>query len=117
MFWLRSYYRYYRLRKYHRAQTEYPARLLRDFCRRADAGDRRAVTRSFSALEVAEEPDEAGNIPDENGVYSSRDDVALYIHVYGRLPANFITKEERTLADSTVEKYVQECIAAAISGN
>lgn len=31
---------------------------------------------------------------DEDGVYTSRDDVALYIHVYGKLPKNFITKEE-----------------------
>lgn len=31
---------------------------------------------------------------DENGYYYSRDDVALYIHTYGRLPDNFITKDE-----------------------
>lgn len=31
---------------------------------------------------------------DENGRYSSKDDVALYIHVYGHLPSNFITKKE-----------------------
>lgn len=31
---------------------------------------------------------------DERGVYTSRDDVALYIHTYGRLPDNFITKKE-----------------------
>ena len=31
---------------------------------------------------------------DEDGSYTKRDDVALYIHTYGRLPDNFITKEE-----------------------
>ena len=31
---------------------------------------------------------------DKNGWYSSKDDVALYIHTYGRLPGNFITKAE-----------------------
>lgn len=31
---------------------------------------------------------------DEDGAYTSRDDVALYIHTYGRLPDNFITKKE-----------------------
>ena len=31
---------------------------------------------------------------DENGSYTSKDDVALYIHTYGKLPSNFITKEE-----------------------
>ena len=31
---------------------------------------------------------------DENGYYYSKDEVALYIHIYGRLPGNFITKKE-----------------------
>lgn len=31
---------------------------------------------------------------DRNGTYISRDDVALYIHQYGKLPSNFITKAE-----------------------
>lgn len=31
---------------------------------------------------------------DENGSYTSKDDVALYIHTYGKLPSNFITKDE-----------------------
>ena len=31
---------------------------------------------------------------DENGSFISKDDVALYLHTYGRLPKNFITKEE-----------------------
>ena len=30
----------------------------------------------------------------EDGEYTSKDDVALYIHIYGRLPKNFITKTE-----------------------
>ena len=30
----------------------------------------------------------------EDGTYTSKDDVALYIHLYGRLPDNFITKKE-----------------------
>ncbi len=31
---------------------------------------------------------------DEDGYYYSKDDVALYIHTYKKLPANFITKDE-----------------------
>lgn len=31
---------------------------------------------------------------DEDGVYTSKEDVALYLHTYGRLPDNFITKKE-----------------------
>ena len=39
-----------------------------------------------------EEPDEPEL--DYYGVYTSRDDVALYIFLYGELPSNFITKAE-----------------------
>ncbi len=49
------------------------------------------------ALEPAEEPaaeTPAESVIDENGSYSSKKDVALYIHTYGRLPGNFITKKE-----------------------
>ena len=31
---------------------------------------------------------------DKNGSYTSKEDVALYIHTYGELPKNFITKKE-----------------------
>ena len=31
---------------------------------------------------------------EENGNYTSKEEVALYIHTYGRLPANYITKKE-----------------------
>lgn len=31
---------------------------------------------------------------DEDGTYTSKEDVALYLHTYGKLPSNFITKGE-----------------------
>ena len=31
---------------------------------------------------------------DKEGSYTSKEDVALYIHIYGTLPGNFITKKE-----------------------
>ena len=31
---------------------------------------------------------------DESGVYTTKEDVALYIHTYGCLPTNFMTKNE-----------------------
>ena len=46
---------------------------------------------------AAEEPAEAAaETPaiDEDGVYTTKDDVALYLHTYGHLPSNFITKKE-----------------------
>ena len=33
-------------------------------------------------------------IVEEDGTYTSKDEVALYIHTYGHLPSNFITKNE-----------------------
>lgn len=38
--------------------------------------------------------EEAFETLDENGTYTSKDDVALYIYTYGCLPDNFITKKE-----------------------
>lgn len=53
-------------------------------------------------------------ILEENKYYYSKDDVALYIHTYNRLPKNFITKKEaRSLGweGGSVEKFAQgKCI-------
>ena len=35
---------------------------------------------------------------DEEGSYTTKEDVALYIHTYGHLPPNFITKKEAQAA-------------------
>lgn len=54
---------------------------------------------------------------DENGSYFDKENVALYIHIYGRLPYNFITKDEaRDLGweGGSVEKYAPGC---AIGGD
>ena len=44
----------------------------------------------------SEEPEESDEpaLLDEKGSYTTKDDVALYIHQYGHLPDNFITKKE-----------------------
>lgn len=48
--------------------------------------------------EATPEPDTAVSaaqtLPDEHGTYTSKDDVAAYLIAYGRLPENFITKDE-----------------------
>ena len=46
-----------------------------------------------AAEEPAEEPEPAEAIA-EDGWYTTKEDVALYIHTYGKLPDNFITKDE-----------------------
>lgn len=45
---------------------------------------------------------------DEDGYYYSKDDVAEYIHTYGKLPQNFITKSEAEgygWSGGSVERY------------
>ena len=43
---------------------------------------------------VPEDPGQTDEqLPDEHGTYSGKEEVALYIHVYGKLPENFITKK------------------------
>lgn len=66
-----------------------------------------------------EEPDEPEL--DYYGVYTSRDDVALYIFLYGELPSNFITKAEaRALGwnGGSLEPYAPgKCIGGDRFGN
>lgn len=57
----------------------------------------------------------------EDGVYASRDEVALYISVYGRLPSNFITKKEAKALGwegGALEDYAPgKCIGGSRFGN
>ncbi len=70
--------------------------------------------------EKTEKPDQ-GNLPDEKGTYTTKQDVALFLHVYGRLPDNFMTKKEaRALGWSggSLEKYAPGmCIGGDRFGN
>lgn len=56
------------------------------------ASEEEAEPEEAAPAEEAETGDEA--VIDEDGYYYSRDEVALYIHTYGKLPSNFITKKE-----------------------
>lgn len=54
----------------------------------------------------------------EDGRYSSKEDVALYIHLYGHLPGNYLTKREAEAlgwSGGSVERYAGE--GAAIGGS
>ena len=58
--------------------------------------------------ETPEEPEPSENVLPEDGWYYSKDNVALYIHTYGHLPGNFITKKEAEAlgwSGGSVEKY------------
>ena len=54
---------------------------------------------------------------DENGSYDSKEEVALYIHTYGRLPGNYITKNEAEnlgWTGGSVDKYAPgKCIGGS----
>ena len=58
---------------------------------------------------------------DEYGAYTAKEDVALYIHTYGKLPENFITKDEaRALGweGGGLENYAPgKCIGGDKFGN
>ena len=43
-------------------------------------------------------PAPADAVLDEDGSYTTKEDLALYIHTYGHLPPNFITKKEAEAA-------------------
>ncbi len=67
------------------------------------------------------EEDVTEAIIDVDGIYDGCDEVALYIHTYGTLPSNYITKEEaRELGWSggSVEEYAPGmCIGGSRFGN
>ena len=54
-----------------------------------------SVSEDISETEVVEESiDETEVSIDYDGVYTTKEDVALYLYTYGELPQNFITKKE-----------------------
>ena len=58
---------------------------------------------------------------DEDGSYTSKEEVALYIHIYGRLPGNFITKKQAEAlgwSGGSLEPYAPgKCIGGSRFGN
>jgi len=68
----------------------------------------------------AEAPSETPALP-EDGSYTSRDDVALYLHLYGHLPGNFITKKQAEAlgwSGGSLERYAPgKCIGGSRFGN
>ena len=62
-----------------------------------------------------------GKALDKNGTYDQKDDVALYIHIYGKLPQNYITKKEAEKlgwSGGSLEPYAPgKCIGGSKFGN
>ena len=75
-----------------------------------DAGEE--ADEAESAGETAVEPADTGDALDEDGYYTTKDDVALYIHLYGHLPDNFLTKKEAQdlgWSGGSLEPYAPGC--------
>lgn len=62
-----------------------------------------------------------GQAIEENGSYTTKEDVALYIHTYGKLPPNFITKkaaQKLGWEGGSLEPYAPgKCIGGNYFGN
>ncbi len=65
-------------------------------------------------------PEPTPTLP-EDGSYTTKEDVALYLHLYGHLPDNFITKKEAQdlgWSGGSLEKYAPgKCIGGDRFGN
>lgn len=67
------------------------------------------------------EPTETEPTIAEDGIYDDKDSVALYIHLYGHLPSNYITKKEAQnlgWQGGSLEPYAPgKCIGGSHFGN
>lgn len=71
-----------------------------------------------SSAPSQELPEESAPAVAEDGWYSSKEEVALYIHLYGHLPDNYLTKKEAQdlgWTGGSVERYAGE--GTAIGGS
>ena len=81
------------------------------------------VTQDPETSQAPETADPKGNTEslEENGSYDSKEDVALYLQIYGELPDNYITKDEaRDLGwnGGSLERYAPGmCIGGDRFGN
>ena len=80
-------------------------------------------TEEENSIPNIEEPadDALSAIIAEDGFYDSKDDVALYLHTYGHLPSNYITKKEAQSlgwSGGSLEPYAPGCcIGGSYFGN
>lgn len=90
------------------------------------AGDNGSASDNYSetVTDTADITDSGSNVSgnaalDPDGSYLSRDDVALYIHTYGKLPNNFLTKNEAEILgwESSKGNLWVVCPGCAIGGD
>lgn len=76
-------------------------------------------TKSGSSTAGDETDDDDAAAIDEDGTYTSKEDVALYLHTYGHLPDNYVTKEEAEDAGWKTEGLTvdEACPGKSIGGS
>jgi hypothetical protein len=83
--------------------------------------ERPADALSLVTASPGETPAETAETLDENGSYTTKEDVALYVHTYGHLPPNFVTKKEAEAAGwkgGRLDKVLPgKCIGGDYFGN
>ncbi|MCR5557834.1 MAG: ribonuclease [Butyrivibrio sp.] len=87
----------------------------------SSAGDIDSQSDSQQTDGAAQQTESVSTSLDEDGVYTSKDDLAAYIHEFGRLPQNFITKKEAKALGwpgGSLEEYAPgKCIGGDRFGN
>lgn len=98
-----------------------PASKAQEPAEEASEEPAQASDQETAAEETEEAPAAETPAIDEDGVYTSKDDVALYLHTYGHLPSNFITKKEAEKlgwSGGSLEPYAPgKCIGGSHFGN
>lgn len=98
-----------------------PASEAQDPAEEASEEPAQASDQETAAEETEEAPAAETPAIDEDGVYTTKDDVALYLHTYGHLPSNFITKKEAEKlgwSGGSLEPYAPgKCIGGSHFGN
>lgn len=109
------------------AQTAYDIATIVEEVASTEASEDEPPTPTESLLKAPEEVNKESPVADEpealdpDGSYTAKEDVALYIHTYGCLPSNFITKSEARAggwSGGSLEPYFPGmCIGGDYFGN
>ena len=98
-----------------------PAAAQQDADANNDQPDSQAADSEDSGAEAeSAQPSSSGSLTvDEDGTYTSKDEVTLYIHTYGHLPSNFISKTKAKKAGwvSSEGNLDEVCPGMSIGGS
>ncbi len=79
------------------------------------------TTKKAQTTKKSETTTRKSSKPDKSGSYTSKNDVAAYIHAYGKLPENFMTKKDAQAlgwSGGSLERYAPgKCIGGDYFGN